>query len=71
MSYTIIGNPVNTTARLMQMAAANEVLVCGQFFEAVRELVPKRNVQSRGDVALRGRSEPTPVFRIAGSRPEV
>ena len=27
MSYTIIGNPVNTAARLMQMAAANEVLV--------------------------------------------
>lgn len=71
MSYTIIGNPVNTAARLMQMAAANEVLVCGQFFEAVRGLVPEQDVQSRGNVALRGRSESTPVFCIAGSRPEV
>lgn len=70
MSYTIIGNPVNTAARLMQMAAANEVLVCGHFFESVRRLVPEQDVQCRGDIALRGRSEPTPVFRIAGSRPE-
>jgi class 3 adenylate cyclase len=53
------------------MAAANEVLVCGQFFEAVRGLVPERDVQSRGNVALRGRTEPTPVFCIAGSTPEV
>ncbi|MBF6571656.1 MAG: response regulator [Candidatus Binataceae bacterium] len=68
MSYTIIGNPVNTAARLMQMAAANEVLVCGPFYEAVRRLVPEQNVRSRGDVALRGRSEPTPVYCIAGSR---
>ncbi|MGA7984328.1 MAG: response regulator [Burkholderiales bacterium] len=69
MSYTIIGNPVNTAARLMQMAAANEVLVCGPFYESVREFVSEQDVHSRGNVALRGRSEPTPVFCIAGSRP--
>jgi class 3 adenylate cyclase len=71
MSYTIIGHPVNTAARLMQMAAANEVLVCGPFYESVREFVPEQDVRSRGNVALRGRSEPTSVFCIAGSRPEV
>ena len=70
MSYTIIGNPVNTAARLMQMAAENEILVCGPFYESVRKLVPEQDVRSRGNVALRGRSEPTPVFCIAGSRPE-
>ena len=66
MSYTIIGNPVNTAARLMQLAAANEILVCGQFFQAIRDLVPEQDVRSRGDVALRGRSEPTRVFCVAG-----
>jgi adenylate cyclase len=65
MSYTIIGNPVNTAARLMQMAAANEILVCGQFFDVVRTLVPEEDVRSRGNVALRGKSEPIPVFCIA------
>ena len=71
MSYTNIGNPVNTTARLMQMAVANEVLVCGQFFETVRTLVPKQDVQYRRNVALRGRSEPTLVFCVTGARSEI
>ncbi|HKI63195.1 MAG TPA: response regulator [Burkholderiales bacterium] len=71
MSYTIIGNPVNTAARLMQLAAANEVLVCGEFFQAIRDLVPEQDVRARGDVALRGRSEPTPVFCVAGPGSEV
>jgi adenylate cyclase len=71
MSYTIIGNPVNTAARLMQLAAANEVLVCGEFFRAIRDLVPEHDVRPRGDVSLRGRSEPIPVFCVAGPRSEL
>jgi class 3 adenylate cyclase len=67
MSYTIIGNPVNTAARLMQMAAENEILVCGHFFEAVRGFVPEKDVRFRGNVALRGRSGSTTVFCIARS----
>jgi class 3 adenylate cyclase len=67
MSYTIIGNPVNTAARLMQTAAANEILICGQFFEAVREFVPEKDIHFRGNVALRGRSESTTVFCVARS----
>jgi class 3 adenylate cyclase len=63
-SYTIIGNPVNTAARLMQMAAANEVLVCGPVFERIRHLLSGHRVEGRGDVALRGRSEPIPVFAV-------
>lgn len=63
-SYTIIGNPVNTAARLMQMAAAGEVLVCGPVFERIRHLVPTHQVEGRGDVALRGRTEPLPVFAV-------
>lgn len=63
-SYTIIGNPVNTAARLMQMAAAGEVLVCGPVFERIRHLLAGHRVDGRGDVALRGRSEPIPVFAV-------
>lgn len=63
-SYTIIGNPVNTAARLMQMAAAGEVLVCGPVFERIRSLVSGHRVDGRGDVTLRGRSEPIPVFAV-------
>jgi class 3 adenylate cyclase len=63
-SYTIIGNPVNTAARLMQMAAAGEVLVCGPVYERIRHLVTGRPVEGRGDVTLRGRLEPIPVYAV-------
>lgn len=63
-SYTIIGNPVNTAARLMEMAAPGEVLVCGPVFERIRHLVPAQSFEGRGDVTLRGKSEPIPVFAI-------
>ncbi len=56
MSYTIIGDTVNTAARLMQMAQAEEVLVSASLYDAVRPLVPAQRVQSRGEVALRGKS---------------
>jgi class 3 adenylate cyclase len=64
MSYTIIGNAVNTAARLMQMAKAGEMLVSGPVFEAIRDTVPASRVASRGDVPLRGKLEPTSVYSI-------
>jgi class 3 adenylate cyclase len=64
MSYTIIGDAVNTAARLMQMAKASEVLVAGTAYEAIRGAVPAGAVEARGEVALRGRSGPTPVYSI-------
>jgi adenylate cyclase len=64
MSYTVIGNTVNTAARLMQMAQADEILVSGTLFDAIGELVPAARVEPRGDVALRGKSEPIRVYSI-------
>jgi class 3 adenylate cyclase len=64
MSYTVIGNTINTAARLVQMAQADEALVAGAFYQSVRELVPEDRVQSRGAVALRGKSEATTVYSI-------
>ncbi|MGH8687274.1 MAG: adenylate/guanylate cyclase domain-containing protein [Burkholderiales bacterium] len=63
-SYTIIGNPVNTAARLMQMAAAGEVLLCGPVYERIRHHITGQRVDGRGDVTLRGRSEPIPVYAV-------
>jgi class 3 adenylate cyclase len=64
MSYTIIGDAVNTAARLMQMAKASEVLISGSVYEAVRGVLPAGRVQARGDIALRGKAEPTAVYSI-------
>jgi class 3 adenylate cyclase len=64
MSYTIIGDAVNTAARLMQMAKASEMLVSGPAFNAIRDAVPAGSVESRGEVALRGKSGATPVYSV-------
>ncbi len=64
MSYTIIGDAVNTAARLMQMARAGELLVSGAVYDSIRGLVPPSSVASRGNVALRGKTEATPVYAI-------
>jgi class 3 adenylate cyclase len=64
MSYTIIGDAVNTAARLMQMARGGELLVSDVVYEAIRDLVPTGSVASRGKVPLRGKTEATPVYSI-------
>jgi adenylate cyclase len=61
-SYTIIGNPVNTAARLMQTAPANEVLMCSSVYDKIRDLVPSNRVEPRGDVTLRGKEEPIAIY---------
>lgn len=63
-NYTIIGNPVNTAARLMELAAAGEILVCGSFYQRIHHLLREHRVEGRGDVTLRGKTEAIPVFAI-------
>ena len=64
MSYTIIGNPVNSAARLMQLAQPYEVLICDQVYEELRGIVPASEVESRGEVTLRGRMDPIKVYCV-------
>jgi class 3 adenylate cyclase len=64
MSYTIIGDAVNTAARLMQTAGPGEVLMSGAVYDAVAASVPRERVQSRGQVALQGKGEPTLVYSV-------
>ncbi|MGA8049489.1 MAG: response regulator [Burkholderiales bacterium] len=64
MNYTVIGDPVATAARLMQAANANEILVCGRVYEAVRDLLPAGTMAPRGDITLRGKAESVPVYAV-------
>lgn len=64
MSYTIIGNPVNSAARLMQLAQPYEILICDKVYESLKDIVPPEQVESRGDVTLRGRAEPIRVYSL-------
>lgn len=64
MSHTIIGDTVNTAARLMQMAGEDEVLVTAQLYDSIRPLLAKQRVQSRGEVALRGKAEAVRIYSV-------
>lgn len=64
MSYTIIGNTVNSAARLMQLAEPYEILVCDKVYADLRDVVPPEQVASRGEVTLRGRAEPIHVYSL-------
>ena len=59
MSYTIIGDAVNTASRLVQGARPGEILVTGPVYESIRNMVPARAVAYQGDVSLRGKSGAT------------
>jgi len=64
MSYTIIGNAVNTAARLMQIAKAGEVLVSGTVYDGIRDALTPGSASAKGDLALRGKLEPTAVYSV-------
>jgi adenylate cyclase len=64
MSHTIIGDAVNTAARLQHLAKAGEVLVSGPVYAALRAELPPHAAEPRGDVTLRGKVESTPVYSL-------
>ena len=65
MSYTIIGDAVNTASRLVQAARPGEILVSGPVYESIRNLLPAGAVRSQADIPLRGKSGTTSVWSIS------
>jgi class 3 adenylate cyclase len=65
MSYTIIGDPVNVAARLMQRAAPNEVLIGPQAALALgQRLSGGASPAQRLSIELKGKSEPVEVVSL-------
>jgi len=64
MGYTVIGDVVNTAARLCSAAAAGDVLVTAP----VRDWVGERiECQALPPKSLKGKAEPVPIFRVLGA----
>jgi adenylate cyclase len=64
MSYTIIGDPVNVAARLMQTAAANEILVGPSASLSLHALLGRSTPLERREVVLKGKAEPVAVVSL-------
>lgn len=63
MEYTAIGTPVNLAARLCDLAAPSEVLIDA---EAAR-LSNVSDLQSRGEITIKGLSDRQQVFVLVGA----
>ena len=64
MSYTIIGDPVNVAARLMQRAEPNEILIGPRASLSLRAMLGGSMPLERRAVALKGKAEPVEVVTL-------
>ncbi|WP_377478985.1 MAG: adenylate/guanylate cyclase domain-containing protein [Microcoleus anatoxicus] len=65
--FNVLGDTVNTAARLMSKAGENEILIGERVCEAIGL---EFNCEALGAVALKGKSALTPIFALHGSKVE-
>ncbi len=63
----VLGDAVNVAARLEQAAGANQILLGADTHRLVRDAVEAEPVDA---LALKGKGEPVPAFRLLALRPE-
>jgi adenylate cyclase len=62
--YTVLGTPVNLAARLERIAVENQILICNDTFQMVRE---KFNTQLIDPVTLKGIEGGKSIYKVIGS----
>ena len=64
--YTAIGDTVNTTSRLEEVAPVGGILISHHTYQHVRGLF---EVDNLGPTLLKGKTEPIPVYQVTQARP--
>lgn len=59
--FNILGDPVNTAARLMKQAIANQILITEPVYSAIAH---RFTCNALGSIALKGKAQPTPIFAL-------
>jgi adenylate cyclase len=68
LSYTVIGDTANTSARLCAIAAAGQVIVSETTLARLKNRFEYEELQP---ATLKGKEKPFSVFNIKGTRPNV
>jgi len=61
LDYTVIGDTVNTAARLQDAAKENQIVVCEHCFEQVKESFRFKKV---GDINLKNKAKPLTIYEV-------
>lgn len=61
--FNLLGDSVNTAARLMSAATSNQILLDGPMYQVIAEQFDCENL---GLLALKGKAAPTPIFALYG-----
>jgi PAS domain S-box-containing protein len=63
LEYTAIGDSVNTTKRLQENSARNQILISQVAYERVKDFVEARFMEP---ITVKGKREPVPAYEILG-----
>lgn len=63
--FNVLGDTVNTTARLMNRAQRNQILISGHVHEMI---APYFECKSLSKVSLKGKSAPVQIYELIGSK---
>jgi class 3 adenylate cyclase len=63
--FNVLGDTVNTTARLMDRAGKNQILMSARVHEAI---APYFECNALEAVSLKGKSAPVPIFELIGAK---
>jgi adenylate cyclase len=63
--FNVLGDTVNTAARLMNRAAAGQILMTGNVYEAIKDSF---ECESLGSVAVKGKTTSIPIYSLSGTK---
>jgi adenylate cyclase len=65
LQYTVIGDAVNTAARLCSVARAGEVIISSMTYEKCGSSF---DIEKRAPVKVKGKADPLPIYRVLSLR---
>ena len=65
--YNVLGDTVNTTARLMNLAQKNQIIISERVQKAIET---NYECASLGEVSLKGKSTPMPLYELTQKKPK-